>query len=160
MDKMKLMPFLFIHLYTIYPSPQKYCNPIMFAHFFCTLLGFCAREFPTNTGKTWTFIVDQRSYVSTENPSAINSLCKFTETWDVKHKTSVCGFGRAKSQRKAIKRYNLFCSNTSNHRGYTKINQKVRESIYHWILHHPKVVLSPISNDCIYVSIYGKSEKN
>ena len=40
-----------------------------------------------------------------------------------------------------------------------KINKKIIESLYHWILHYPQVVQYPIENDCLYVSIDGNSEK-
>ena len=43
-------------------------------------------------------------------------------------------------------------------KGHTKINAQVRKSLYNWILQHSQVVQSPISNDCLKVSIGGHSE--
>ena len=38
------MPILLMRVK--YQSPQKYFTPVMFAHFVCALLSFCARKFP------------------------------------------------------------------------------------------------------------------
>ena len=72
---------------------------------------------------------------------------------------TVVGFFVAKAKRQAIKKVNSVCSNIAKRRGHTKINQNVREFLYRYILHHPRVVKYPIENGCLYVSIYGKSEK-
>ena len=50
-------------------------------------------------------------YVSTKNASARKSLCQFTKTLDVKHKTSICGFFVAKAKRKTIKK-SMCCGQT------------------------------------------------
>ena len=52
-----------------------------------------------------------KPYVSTKNPSAIKSLHQFSETSDVKHKTSVCGLGADKENCKSIK-IGSFCDQT------------------------------------------------
>ena len=62
-------------------------------------------------------------------------------------------------KRKAIKRGNTFWSHILKCRFHTKIIQKVRYTLYHWILHNHQVLKSPISNDFIYVSIDGNFEK-
>ena len=41
---------------------------------------------------------------------------------------------------------------------HTEINEQVNKSIYNWILQHPQIVQSPISNYCLKVSINGNSE--
>ena len=82
--------------------------------------------------------------VYTKNPSAIKSLRQFTETLDVKHKTAVRRFVASKENYKAIKRGFLLWSKISKRRGNTKINKKVREALYHWIINHPQVVLYSI----------------
>ena len=48
-------------------SPRKYCTPVMFTHFVCALLSFCAREFPAKpeTLEPRKFIVERTSYAST-----------------------------------------------------------------------------------------------
>ena len=43
--------------------------------------------------------------------------------------------------------------------GNTRINQKVKESLYNCILHHPQVVQYTIKNDCIYAYIDINSKK-
>ena len=98
-------------------------------------------------------------YVSTKKPSAIKSLHQFTESLDVKHKTVVCRFGAAKEKREAIKKSNVLWKNIAKLCVNTKINQKVRESPYRFILNHPQVVQYPISNYCICVSIDENSKK-
>ena len=45
-----------------------------------------------------------------------------------------------------------------NSRGNTKINEQLNKYLYNWILQHPQVVQSPISNYCLKVSIDGNSE--
>ena len=99
------------------------------------------------------------SYVSTKNTSARKSLHKFSETIDVKHKTAIRSLGAAKEKHKTIKTGNVLWSNIENLRGHTKINQKVIETLYHWILHHPQVVQSPIEKNYPYASIDGKAKK-
>ena len=41
---------------------------------------------------------------------------------------------------------------------HTKINQQVKKSLYNWILQHLQVLQSPISKDCLKVSIDGHYE--
>ena len=45
-----------------------------------------------------------------------------------------------------------------NSKGHTKINAQVKKYLYNWILQHPQVLKSPISNDCLKVSNDGHSE--
>ena len=52
----------------------------------------------------------------------------------------------------------MLCSHIANRRGHKKLNQKVREYLYHCIIHHPQVLKSPIANSCLYVSIGGHSK--
>ena len=97
--------------------------------------------------------------VSTKNPSARKLFRKISETLDVKHKTAVCRLVASKEICKAIKTGNVLWPNIAKRRDNTKINQKFIEALYHWILHNTQVVKSTIENDCLYVSIDGKSEK-
>ena len=113
----------------------------------------------TPEGSTDNSLMTPNPSVSNKNPSAIKSLHQFSETLDVKHKTAVRRLGAAKAKCKAIKTGNVLWSNITKRRGHKKINQEVREDLYHWIIHHPQVVKSLIANDCIYVSIDGNSEK-
>ena len=36
-------------------------------------------------------------------------------------------------------------------KGHSKINEQIKRNLYTWITHHPQVVQSPISNDCLKV---------
>ena len=45
-----------------------------------------------------------------------------------------------------------------NQRSHTKINQEVKKDLYNWILRHPQVVVSPIANYCLKLSIDGQVE--
>ena len=56
-------------------------------------------------------LMTPNSYVSTKNPSARKSLCQFTETLDVKHKTDVRKVGSSKANIKAIEN-SMCCSQT------------------------------------------------
>ena len=77
---------------------------------------------------------------------------------DVKHKPAVHGFGEAKVNHKALKKA-TFVVKISKRCGHNKINQKVIEYLYHWILHRTQVLKSTVAKNCIYVSIDGISEK-
>ena len=52
----------------------------------------------------------------------------------------------------------MLWSHTAKRHGHTKINQKVREPIFHFILHHTQFVIDTIENDCLYVSIDGNCD--
>ena len=112
----------------------------------------------TSEGCTKNTLMAPNPHVSTKKPSAIKLLHQFTETLDFRHKTAVQRFGAVKAKRNTIKN-GMTWSNISKRRGCTEISPKVRDLPYHWILHHPQVMQSPIGNDCLYVSIHGKSEK-
>ena len=45
-----------------------------------------------------------------------------------------------------------------NRKGDSKINEQIKKSLYNWIMHHPQVVQSPISNNCLKVKIDGYTE--
>ena len=47
----------------------------------------------------------------------------------------------------------MLWSSTPKMRGHSKVNQQVRKSLYSWIIQHPGVVVSPIENNCLKVSI-------
>ena len=44
-------------------------------------------------------------------------------------------------------------------KGNSKINDQIKKSIYNWIIHHPKVVQSPIFNDSLKVNIDGHTRQ-
>ena len=50
----------------------------------------------------------------------------------------------------------MFCSSKPKRHIHTKINQEVKLYIYGQILQHPQVVVSPIANDCLKLSIDGQ----
>ena len=56
----------------------------------------------------------------------------------------------------------IFIDNISISPGPTMIfkecSAQVKKYLYNWIVQHPQVVQSPISNDCIKVCIDGHSE--
>ena len=43
-------------------------------------------------------------------------------------------------------------------KGHLKINEKIKRNLYLWITHHPQVVQSPISNDCLKVMFDDQTE--
>ena len=45
-----------------------------------------------------------------------------------------------------------------NQKGTSEIDEQIKKSLYNWIMHHPQVVQSPISNDCLKVNIDGHTE--
>ena len=98
-------------------------------------------------------------FVSTKDPSEKKPLHQLSETLDVKHKTAVCRLGTSKEKHKATKTGNVLWSNIEKRHGHTKTNQKYRESLYNWNLHHLQVVQYAIKNYRLYVSINGNSDK-
>ena len=99
-------------------------------------------------------------YMSTKNPSARKPLRQFSETLNAKNNTAVCRLCAAKTKLRAIRKINMLWSNIAKRRGHTKINQKLRKSLYNWILHHRQVMQSPIAGDCLYGSIDVNSKNN
>ena len=63
----------------------------------------------------------------------------------------------AKSKRKAIKVGNNLWTKKKR-KGNSKINDHIKRNMYTWIIRHPKVVPSPISNDCLKVVLYYQTE--
>ena len=43
-------------------------------------------------------------------------------------------------------------------KGNSKINEQIKHNLYTWITHHPQVVQSPISNDCLKVMSDDQTE--
>ena len=41
------------------------------------------------------------------------------------------------------------CTKKRKQKRYSKINEQIKHNLYAWITHHPQVVQSPISNDCL-----------
>ena len=77
---------------------------------------------------------------------------------DIKLKTAVHRLCDAKSEYKAIRAGIILWSSIPKRREHIKINECVKRALYNWILRQPQVVQSPISNDCLKLSIYGQAE--
>ena len=45
-----------------------------------------------------------------------------------------------------------------NRKGNSKIDERIKKSLYNLIMHHPQVVQSPMVNDCLKVKIDGPTE--
>ena len=103
-------------------------------------------------------LMTPNQYVSTKSPIARKSLRQFSETVDVKHNNAVCRLAVYKAKREAIKKIKVFWWNIAKRHFHKKIYQKVRESLYNFIL-HPQFVPSPILNYFIFVSFDGNSGK-
>ena len=96
----------------------------------------------------------------TKKPSAIKSVRKFSDLFDVKQKHTVCRVDYIKTKRSANIRCDSLYSTIQKWKGRTKINSCVKQYLYDRIIHHPKVVKSPIENDCInvYVDVHIKKK--
>ena len=96
-------------------------------------------------------------YVSIKQPKAIKSLRQFSTTLDVKPRTVVIRLFTAKLKRKSIRSGSQLCYKTKKRQGHTTINEDVNVAFYRWILRHPQNFKSPIDNDCVKDTIYGKT---
>ena len=94
--------------------------------------------------------------MTVKNTSAIKSLHQFLDTLEVKLKTGVHRFCAAKLKCKAIKSGIILLSSITKRHSHTNINQQVKKVLYYCILQHPHVVVSPISNNCLKLSIGGQ----
>ena len=90
--------------------------------------------------------------------SARKSLRLFTAVLDLKKKTDFLQVGATKSTHKATISGIMLWSSIPKRKEHTKIKEQVKKYLYNWILQHPQVEQSPISNDCLRVSIDGHSE--
>ena len=90
-----------------------------------------------------------------KKPSAIKSLCLFTNILDVKKKTAIHQVRAAKSKHKSIKAGNMSWALKPKRKGNPKINDQIYKSLYNWIMHHPQVFQSPIFNNFLKVNIDG-----
>ena len=93
-----------------------------------------------------------------KKPSARKSLCLFNNLLVVKKKTATRRVGAARSKRKEIKYGTTPWALKQNRKGNSKIDDQIKKSLYNWIIHHPKVVQSPIVNDFLKVKSYGHTE--
>ena len=59
---------------------------------------------------------------------------------------------------KSIKYGNTPWAFKQDQKGRSKISEDISKYLYNWIIHHPKVVQSPIANDCLKVEIDGYTE--
>ena len=76
--------------------------------------------------------------------SARKFLHLFTEFFDFKTKSAVSRVGDAKSKRKEIRADSMLWSSIPKRGGHEKINERVKKSLYNWILQHSQVVQSTI----------------
>ena len=49
-------------------------------------------------------------------------------------------------------------TNKIKRKGHSNINDQIKRNLYAWITRHPKVVQSPISNDCLKVMFDDQKE--
>ena len=97
-------------------------------------------------------------FVPVKKTNTRKSLCQFSSSLDVKPKTAVCRLCPNKSKRKSVRADIMMWSSITERRDHAQINEFVRRALYSWLLQHPKVVQSPIANDYLKLSIYGKAE--
>ena len=90
--------------------------------------------------------------------SAIKSLRLFTEVLYLKKITAVLWVVADKSNHNSIIADIMLWLSIKNRKLNTKINEQVKKYLYNWVVQHPQVVQSPISNDCLKVYIFGQSE--
>ena len=76
----------------------------------------------------------------------------------VKNKTAALRLGDAKPERKTIKAGSVLWPSIPKRPGQKKLKNGLRIFFNDWILQHPQVVQSPISNDWLKVSIAGHYE--
>ena len=93
-----------------------------------------------------------------KKPSAQKLLCMFTNILDVNKKNAYRRVGAVQSNRKEIKFVNTPWVLKQKRKGYSKIDEQIKNYPYNWIIHHPQVVQSPIVNDCLKVKIDGYTE--
>ena len=86
-----------------------------------------------------------------KKPSSRESLCLFTNIFDVKKKTAKHFIGAEESKHRAMKVGTRLWTKKTKRKGHEKINEKIKRNLYAWITRHPQVVQSPISNDCLKV---------
>ena len=72
-----------------------------------------------------------------KKPSARKSLCLFTNILDVKNNNPIRQVGYAKSQRKEIKTETTTWELKPKEKVNSKINNKIKKSLYNWIIQHP-----------------------
>ena len=93
-----------------------------------------------------------------KKPSAQKALCMFTNILDVNKKTSYRRVGADKSKSKAITYGNTPRALKQKQKGHSKLSEMIRKSLNKWIIHHPQVVQSPITNIYLKVKIDGYTE--
>ena len=83
---------------------------------------------------------------------------QFSELFDVKEKTTVLRLGFSKTKRKATRKGIYLWYTIQKRTWYIKINACLKQTMHDWILQHTHIVESPIANDCVKVSVDGKTE--
>ena len=97
-------------------------------------------------------------YMAVKKSSARKSLPQCLDTLEFKPNTYVHKVCDTKSKCKAIRAGIMLWSSIPNRRGYSKIDQQVKKALYNYIIKHPQVVVSSVSNDCLKLFIGGQVE--
>ena len=77
---------------------------------------------------------------------------------NVKKKIAKRHIVAAKSKRRAMKVGNSQWTNKTKRKRHSKINEQIKRNLYAWITRHPKVVQSPIYNDCLKVMLDDQTQ--
>ena len=88
-----------------------------------------------------------------KKPGARKSLCPFTKIIYVKNRTTIRRVGAPRSKQKTIKAGTTLWSKKTKQKVNLKINDQIKKSLYNLIIHHKKVLQSPIFNDFLTVNI-------
>ena len=75
-------------------------------------------------------------------------------------KTAYHQVGAANYKRKAITFVNTPLELKQKQKVHSKISEQIKNPLYNWIMHHPQVVQSPISNDCLKVKYMVTLNRN
>ena len=104
--------------------------------------------------------IEVAASVISNKPSAIKSLCHFSDPFYVKQKTSFHKLDDDKTKRKAIRKGNSLCSTIQNLEMCNKNYVRVKKDMHHWIIQHLQVVRSTIANYIVKLYIDGHTEKS
>ena len=112
------------------------------------------------TPKRVTYNITNSPITSTpvKKPRARKSLCLFINILNFRQKTAKRRIVAAKSKRRAIKVGNVMCTNKTKQKRHSKINEQIKRNLYTWITLHPHVFQFRISNYCLKVMLYDKTE--
>ena len=111
----------------------------------------------TPEGFSENIIMSSGPSVSIKQPKYIKSLCQFATTLDFKPKTAVHRLCADKSKHKAIIAGKHLWSKIPKRKGRTKIYDRAKSALYHWIIFHPQIFQSLIDNYCLNITIDGQT---